>query len=175
MKYVALLRGINVGKSIQVPMRQLKGLLENLGYSNVVTYLNSGNVVFDSEQSSYDIADSIGKTLEQTFGQRIKTLVKSSDQILHIAQSIPRDWTNDETQQTYVAYLFQDIAHAEIIDKLPIKREFMNIFYSHESLIWNIKRENYNKSHITKLASHAYYSSMTTRNSHTARKLADLV
>ena len=48
MKYVALFRGINVGKGARVPMKTLKALLEGLGLGNVVTYLNSGNVVFDS-------------------------------------------------------------------------------------------------------------------------------
>ena len=48
MKYVALLRGINVGKGARVPMKTLKALLEGLGLSDVVTYLNSGNVVFES-------------------------------------------------------------------------------------------------------------------------------
>ena len=48
MKYVALLRGINVGKGARVPMKTLKALLEGLGLSDVATYLNSGNAVFGS-------------------------------------------------------------------------------------------------------------------------------
>lgn len=171
---MALLRGINVGKSIQFPMKQLKILLESLGYSNVITYLNSGNALFESDESAFVITNAIESTLELTFGQRIKTLVKSFDDMVNIAQSIPPDWTNDTTQQTYVAYLFKEIATPNIIDDLPIKREFMSIFYQHECLIWNIKRENYNKSQITKLASHASYAAMTTRNANTARKLIAL-
>ena len=95
MKFVALLRGINVGKSIQFPMKQLKILLESLGYSNVITYLNSGNALFESDESALVITNAIESTLELTFGQRIKTLVKSFDDMVNIAQSIPPDWTND--------------------------------------------------------------------------------
>ena len=45
MNYVALLRGVNVGKGVRVPMKTLKGLLEDLGLCDVVTYLNSGKQV----------------------------------------------------------------------------------------------------------------------------------
>ena len=174
MKFVALLRGINVGKSIQVSMRTLKDLLENLGLENVVTYLNSGNVIFESEQDSSELAQMIENELEKTFGQKISTLVKTSLEIIEIEKSIPVEWNSDEKEQTYVAYLFSDIARPEIISELPIKKEYMEIFYANKAIIWNIKRENYNRSQITKIATHKYYSRMTTRNVTTARKLAEL-
>ena len=44
MKYIALLRGINVGKSVKVNMSELKKIFEKLGFSNVSTYINSGNI-----------------------------------------------------------------------------------------------------------------------------------
>jgi uncharacterized protein (DUF1697 family) len=174
LKYVALFRGINVGKSIQIPMIELKGLLENLGFCNVISYLNSGNVIFESVESRTEITKIIEDELEKKYKKKIDTLVKTSSEIKKIANSFPDDWANDETQQTYVAYLFKDVAYPGIINELPIKKEYMNIFYKNECLVWNIKRENYNKSHITKIAGHSSYKRMTTRNSNTARKLAEL-
>lgn len=174
MKYVALLRGINVGKSVQVPMKKLKETLENLGLTNVVTYLNSGNVVFDSQLSAEELSALIENTLENEYGQRIPTLIKSATEIINIKNSIPQDWKNDETQQTYIAYLFSDIAKPQLIDELPIKRQFIELIYAHEAIIWNIKRENYNRSQITKIINHSAYNRMTTRNVNTARKLAEM-
>ncbi len=52
MKYIALLRGINVGGKNKVSMNDLKLCFENAGFKNVVTYINSGNVIFDSEEQS---------------------------------------------------------------------------------------------------------------------------
>ena len=49
MKYVALLRGINVGGNNKVSMTELKTCLEEAGFENVSTYINSGNVLFESE------------------------------------------------------------------------------------------------------------------------------
>jgi uncharacterized protein (DUF1697 family) len=59
MQYVALLRGINVGKSVQVPMKDLKSLFEKLGFTEVSTYLNSGNVIFKSDKDIVDVSNEI--------------------------------------------------------------------------------------------------------------------
>jgi len=174
MKYVALLRGINVGKGARVPMKTLKSLFEGLGLSNVVTYLNSGNVVFESEHSAAELTQLIEDELERAFGEKIPTLVKTSTQMIEIAESIPSEWGNNEREQTYVAYLYSDVADPSLVSELPIKRQFMNIFYAHEAIVWNIKREDYNRSQITKIVGHSSYARMTTRNVNTARKLAAL-
>jgi len=174
LKYVALLRGINVGKSTRVPMKTLRQLLEGLGLSNVVTYLNSGNVVFESELGAPELTQLIEDELEQAVGAKVPTLVKTSAEIIEIAESIPSEWGNNDREQTYVAYLFSDVAKPSLVSELPVKREFMNIFYAHEAIVWNIKRENYNRSQITKIVGHSSYARMTTRNVNTARKLAAL-
>jgi len=174
LRYVALLRGINVGKGARVPMRTLKALLEGLGLSDVVTYLNSGNVVFDSTLGASDLTPLIEGELERTFGERIPTLVKTSAEMIEIAESIPSEWGSNKGEQTYVAYLFGDADKPSLVSELPVKRQFMSIFYVHGAIVWNIKRENYNRSQITKIVGHSSYPRMTTRNVNTARTLAAL-
>ena len=174
LKYVALLRGINVGKGARVPMKTLKALLEGLGLSDVVTYLNSGNVLFDSALGVSDLTRLIEDELEGAFGQKVPTLVKTSAEMIAIAESIPSEWGSDQGEQTYVAYLFGDVDRPGLVSELPIKRQYMSIFYTPGAIVWNIRRENYNRSQITKIAGHAAYASMTTRNVNTARKLAAL-
>ena len=107
MKYVALLRGINVGKSVQVPMAALKTLLAGMGMTGVTSYLNSGNVIFESDQDRPALQDLLEGEMLKVFGQRIPTLVKTAPEIISIAQSIPADWGSNPTEQTYVAYLFK--------------------------------------------------------------------
>lgn len=174
MKYVALLRGINVGKSVQVPMGSLKRHFEDIGISGVTTYLNTGNVIFNSELTSSFLQNLIESELFRIYGQRIPTLVKTSNQMTSIVKAIPIEWGSNETEQTYVAYLFKEAARSDIVDELPVRKEFMSIFYTHECIVWNIKRENYNRSHITKIVQHSAYGLMTTRNINTARKLSEL-
>ena len=120
MKHVALLRGINVGKSVQVPMKDLKVLLEGLGFSDVSTYLNSGNAVFSSSLSVPDLTCLLEDELERVFGQRIPTLVKTSAEVIAIAESIPNEWVNGEGEQTYVAYLFSDVDRPGLESELAV-------------------------------------------------------
>jgi uncharacterized protein (DUF1697 family) len=174
LKYLALLRGVNVGKSARVPMETLKSLLEGLGLGNVVTYLNSGNAMFDSTQSAPDLTRLIEDALQREFGQSIPTLVKTSSEVIAIADSVPSEWDNNDAEHTYVVYLFGDADRPDLVQELPVKLEFLTIFYTPGAIVWNIKRENYNRSRITKIAGHPAYSLMTTRNVNTARKLAAL-
>ena len=174
MKYVALLRGINVGKGARVPMKTLKALLEGLGLSDVATYLNSGNAIFSSSLSALDLTRLLDDQLERAFGENIPTLVKTSAEVIEIADSIPSEWGSGEGEQTYVAYLFSDVDKPGLVSELPVKMEFLTIFYTPGAIVWNIRRENYNRSHITKIVGHSSYARMTTRNVNTARKLAAL-
>jgi len=172
VRYVALLRGVNVGKGVRVPMKDLKALLEGLGLHDVTTYLNSGNAVFSSSLGAPELTRSIEDALARTFGRPIATLVKSSAEMVSIAESIPVEWGNNAGEQTYVAYLFGDVDRPELVSELPVKREFMSINHTPGAIVWNIKREHYNRSHITKIVGHSAYARMTTRNVNTARALA---
>lgn len=87
----------------------------------------------------------------------------------------PQFWLglqNDDTQRTDVAYLFPEADSKKIIEELPLKKEFLEIRYIKGAIIWNIKRENVNKSQLAKLISHKLYQTMTIRNVNTARFLA---
>ncbi len=172
VRYVALLRGVNVGKGARVSMKDLKALLEGLGLIDVVTYLNSGNVVFSSSMGTVELARLVEVALAGAFGQPIPVLIKTAAEIVSIAESIPGEWESDAGQQTYVAYLFSDVDKPGLVSELPVKMEFLTIYYTPGAIVWNIKRENYNRSHITKIAGHSSYARMTTRNVNTARKLA---
>jgi len=169
-----LLRGVNVGKSVKVPMKELKALLEEQGLTNAVTYLNSGNVVFDSNVAPSALTRTLEDALERRFGQRIPFLLLAANQVIAIRDAIPAAWENSEREQTYVAYLFPEADRASLVQELPVKHAFVDLRYVPGALMWNIPRADYNKSQITKLAGHPTYGQMTTRNVNTARKLAEL-
>lgn len=172
MKYIALFRGINVGGNRKVEMKKLKGLFESLGYTEVSTYINSGNILFESDLDTKSVLTKITKTFEKTFDFEIPTLVKTEKEMKKIADAIPKDWQNDPTQRTDIAYLFPEIDSKKIIEELPFKKEFVDVRYTKGAIIWNIKKVNMNKSNLAKLISHKLYKSMTIRNVNTARFLA---
>lgn len=174
MKYIALIRGINVGGNRKVEMKRLRNLFESLGYENVSTYLNSGNVIFKSDTEREVLQNDIPKKLKKEFGFEIQTLIKKDKEIKNIANVIPKEWLNDSEQKTDVAYLFPEIDSKKTIDELPIKKEFIDIRYVKGAIIWNVKKKEYNKSHLNKIISLKQYQLMTVRNVNTARYLAGI-
>ncbi|EMY71776.1 DUF1697 domain-containing protein [Leptospira vanthielii] len=172
MKYIALFRGINVGGNRKVEMKKLKVLFESLGFTEVSTYINSGNVIFESNQDPKTVFLAITTGLEKNFDFEIPTLVKTEKEMKKIADAIPSDWQNDPTQRTDIAYLFPDVDSKKTIEELPFKKDFVDVRYVKGAIFWNIKKEDVNKSQLAKLISHKLYKSMTIRNINTARFLA---
>ena len=171
--YVALLRGINVGGKRKVEMKRLKKLFENMSCANVTTYLNSGNVLFESNTKQETLQKEIPKKLKKEFGFAIPTLIKTEKEIKEIAKAIPKTWKYDSEQYTQIAYLFPEVDSKNIIDEFPVQKEFIKMKYTKGAVIWNIKRENYNKSHLNYIFALKLYQYMTVRNVHTARSLAE--
>lgn len=173
MKYIALLRGINVGGNNKVEMKRLKALFEFLGCTSVSTYISSGNVFFESIDTREDLQKKAETGLKNEFGFNIPLLIKTKQEIQKIADAIPETWRNDSEQKTDVAYLFNEIDSKEILNILPVKKEFINTKYVKGAIIWNVNRKDLNKSRLAKIVSHKLYKSMTVRNVNTARYLAE--
>jgi hypothetical protein len=73
MKYIALLRGINVGGSKKVEMKKLKALFESLGYENVLTYINSGNIIFESIENKESVRQEVERSMKKEY-EKLKEL-----------------------------------------------------------------------------------------------------
>ena len=153
-------------------MQELIVLYEKLWYKNISTYLNSGNVIFESEiENTLNLKLQIEASIKSHFGFEVQVLVKTKQDMQIIANSIPIDWVNDENQKTDVAYLFPEIDNENTISWLSIKKEFLEIYYIPWAICWNVKRTNYNSSLLVKLANNKIYKLMTVRNVNTARFL----
>jgi uncharacterized protein (DUF1697 family) len=100
--YVALLRGVNVGGRARVDMRELKRRFEQLGCSDVRTYINSGNVIFRDRRS----ASTLTRLLEDALERRVA--VRSLAQMEALCTRVPEAWTNDGEQKTDVGFLLDE-------------------------------------------------------------------
>lgn len=77
MRYIALLRGINVGGNTMIKMEELRKTFEALGCENVVTYINSGNVAFDAKKVAEEkLLSRIEKAIEKDFGKAIPVMIR---------------------------------------------------------------------------------------------------
>jgi len=172
MEFVALLRGINAGKERRVDMRRLRGLFERLGFRNVSTYINSGNVLFEGAGQPAALRGKTAEAIRAEFGFEAPTLIKTRAEMLAIARAIPAAWQNDASQRTDVAYLFGEIDAASTLAKLPFRMELVDARYVKGAIFWNLDRKNYAKSRLNKLIGSGLYQAMTLRNVNTARFLA---
>lgn len=174
MKYVALLRGINVGGKNKVEMNRLRDLFIQSNFSNVETYLNTGNVIFESNLELENMNIHIQDLIQKEFGFEIPTLILESKILIKISKKIPDDWKNDSEEKTDIAFLFSDIDYKDILNQLPIKKEYVNLIYTQGAVIWNIKKTNYSKSQLNKIIQSKIYKSMTVRNVNTVRNLVGI-
>ena len=89
-RYVALLRGINVGKAKRISMADLRSLLEGLGHTDVATVLMSGNAVFtSSSRSATSLARAIEKAIATELSMDVKVFVRTAAQVQEVVDAVP--------------------------------------------------------------------------------------
>jgi uncharacterized protein (DUF1697 family) len=106
MRYIALLRGINVGGNMMIKMADLKSSFEKLGFKNVVTYINSGNLAFDAGKADEaKLVAKIEKAIAKDFGLSIQTMVRDQAAISDVLEKNPFDGQYETHKQMHVLFL----------------------------------------------------------------------
>jgi uncharacterized protein (DUF1697 family) len=176
MIYVALLRGINVGGKNKVDMRKLKTTFEGAGMSEVTTYINSGNVVFqDDRRKAPTVAAVLENAIEKDLGLSIRMLIRDLSGIRKVIKALPDEWTNDKAMRCDVLFLWEEFDRKDILKELTIKPDIEDVVYAPGALIWRIDRSNVTKSRLFKIIGTDLYRGMTIRNANTVRKLAEMM
>jgi hypothetical protein len=89
-RYVALLRGINLGKRMRMDMRALRGALAGIGLADATTYLQSGNAIFTSEASEAELTARLEQAIADRFGLQVPCLVRTAQELRAVAAANPR-------------------------------------------------------------------------------------
>ncbi len=174
--YVALLRGINVGGNAKVPMARLKELFLAQGFTNVTTYINSGNVLFDTDKKDVLLlTGAIEHALKKEFGFPIPTLLRDEKTLRKVASLIPSTYTNDVTQRTDVLFLWGVFDRKSTLARLPANPAVDRVRYVPGAIVWNIHRSDLKQSGMKKFIGTDVYKHMTARNVNTVRKLIALM
>lgn len=174
--YVALLRGINVGGNNKVSMSFLKKIFEGLAFSQVRTYINSGNVIFTTEKKNLEeIVRDIETTLHKKCKFPVRIVLREAKNIQKLCKEIPANWTNDKDQRTDILFLWDEFDKKATLDLIIKNPNVDTLLYSKGAVIWNMKRKDYKKSALRKFIGTPVYKNMTARNVNTVRKLAELM
>lgn len=107
MRYLALLRGINVGGHRIIPMAKLRGIVEEAGFAEVSTYIQSGNVVFTSpSKSAKGVRTAVESALRTSLGYEVPALIRTAKEMETIVSENPfsEEHTKGRTKM-YVAFL----------------------------------------------------------------------
>lgn len=174
-RYVALLRGINVGGHNKVSMRTLKTVFESLGLEHVSTYINSGNVIFATSKKEEELVPMIQRAFHKEFSFDIQILLRSAKQINALVKKIPQTWKNDPKQRTDVLFLWEEFDKKGTLALIAQNPEVDRLRYITGSIVWNFEKVDYKKSKMHKFIGTAVYKKMTARNVNTVRKLDELM
>lgn len=167
-KCVALLRGINVG-GIKVGMSDLKDCFEGLGYTDVKTLLQTGNVVFESSENEQNMRARIETALTDRFHYQAKVLVYRLQHVQNMLETYPYD-AADETYQHYM--IFIDPKLADALAQEPHDGAIEERQAGEGVVYWKVPKGMTLKSIFAKaLTKSAYKTSLTSRNVKTIRKI----
>ncbi len=110
MKFVAFLRGINVGGKNKIKMETLREVCVSLGFENVVTYINSGNVIFETVKvDDKKIAAKIESAIENEFALKIKVIVRTMAEIENIIANNPFAGQFENDKDLHVFFLDEEL------------------------------------------------------------------
>ncbi|WLV25452.1 DUF1697 domain-containing protein [Aciduricibacillus chroicocephali] len=176
MIFVALLRGINVGGKNKINMKLLKQTFENAGLDNVVTYINTGNIIFSCKgKSKTELANLLEEMIHNDFQLHIKTIVLSLGDFKEIVSAIPASWKNDMNMKSDVLFLWDEIDNESVLEKLVIKPAIDSVKYVPGAILWSADKENITKSGKSKIIGSDIYKNITVRNVNTVRKIYELM
>ena len=178
MKYVVFLRGINVGGKNKLPMAGLKKRLEELGFSNISTYIASGNVILESDQSADVIAAQLEKTLPESFrldGDLIRVLVLTREQLQSVIDNKP-DGFGEHPEKYHSDAIF--LIGIESASTMPLfnPREGVDRVWPGDGVIYSQRLSSQRtKSRLNKIMATPVYKSMTIRSWNTTKKLLEIL
>lgn len=178
IKYIVLLRGINISGKNKIAMLALKSVLEGNGFKNVATVLNSGNVILETYVTSKEIlGQMVFDVIKENFQLEIPVYITTQNEIEEVLKNSPEWWgTSDKNVYDNLIFIIPPATFDEIyttvgepskdIDKI---KEYKN------HIFWSFDLKNYRKSNWwIKTASTNIKDKITIRTANTMKKVLDM-
>ena len=169
--YVAFLRGVNLGPNNKISMRALRAMAEDRGYTDVATYINSGNLIISSTKKAATVEREISNAIKDTVGRPIDVTVRTPAQLKKILAENP--YPDGNPSQVTVAFLTkappanaQDKVAAVATDHEPFTFAGQDVYVNYSQGI--------GKSKLAERFSDIIGVSSTVRNIRTVKKVLAL-
>ncbi len=177
-RYIAFLRGINISGKNKISMAELKKNFEELGFEEVKTYLNSGNVIFLSDEENIGkLTIQIETMIKEYFGFDIPIFCISQEELEDILQNAP-DWWGNENKEIYdnLIFIMPPATFSDVFNEIGEPKEELEKIRNYKDVIfWSFSRKDYQKTNWwSKTASTNISGKLTIRTANTVRKLAKM-
>lgn len=178
VRYIALLRGINISEKNKISMQKLKECFEELPFHEVKTYLNSGNVIFSTSETNISgITSSIESMIKKIFDLNIPVLVISQKSLQNALQKEP-SWWNSKNKDIYdnLIFILPPVTFKDVYGNLGRPNDQHERIENVENFIfWSFDRKNYQKTYWwAKTASSIISTQLTIRTANTVKKIINL-
>jgi len=176
-QYVAFLRGINVGGKNLIKMTDLKSCFEDLGFHDVHTYIQSGNVLFSAAKSDQaNLTKQIEDALSKMFNYESRVVVRSLKQMKEIITDAPNGFGSDAATYRYdVIFLKEPLTAAKAMQSVTAKEGVDQAFAGKGVLYFSGLISRAAQSHLARIITMPVYQSMTIRNWNTTTKLLNMM
>jgi uncharacterized protein (DUF1697 family) len=173
--YISMLRGINVGGHKKVKMVELKSLYESLGFNDVKTYIQSGNIIFKTNNkcdSSSELIKKIELTIKEVYGFEVHVFIRSISELERIINNNP--FIELDTSKLHITFLSDHPTNIHIKEINKVKNETEKYFFSDKE-IYLFLPKGYGR---TKLSNDFFEKKLsvnaTTRNWRTINNLLNI-
>jgi uncharacterized protein (DUF1697 family) len=172
-RYLALLRGINVGGKNIVRMADLRAGFEGLGFRDVATYIQSGNVLFTPSGASRKVLTRrIEKALAEAFGIAGPVVLRDRDELRQIVHDAPKGFGSEPGRYRYDVLFLKEPLTARVAMESVTLKEGVDEAHAGDGVLYFSRLDSRaSQSRLSKLASLPVYKSMTVRNWNTTTKL----
>jgi uncharacterized protein (DUF1697 family) len=176
MKYVALLRGINVGGKNLIKMAELKTAVEKAGFTGVSTFIQSGNVLFESEiKEPGKVLKNLAEALQADFGYRDRIIIRTQAQLKKTLVEVPPEWLTRSDIRCYLGFIAEPVSARDIVPQIELK-EGIDFLKAGEGVLYmTTLASGLTKSKFTKMIGKSFYKDISIRNYNTARKLLGIL
>ena len=175
MRYVALLRGINVGGKTLIKMDALRECVAALGHDDVSTYIASGNVLFSTGRRDVrKLEAEIEAAIEKRFELPVKVTIRNGRQLAEVVKRIPKRWIGDAKLRVNVGFLLGGLDARAAAKELTPKDGIDELTTAPGALLLATRRDALTRTGL-KLVGTPLYKQITMRNLNTTLKLAELL
>lgn len=177
-RYITLLRGINVGGNNKIAMPVLKEGFESLGFTAVVTYINSGNIAFSTEAGDCDsLSIQVKAMIQERFALDIVVFTILQETLQEVLTAAP-DWWGRPDKAIYdnLVFLLPPLTYEAFADAVGAPNaELEEVHPYQDTVFWSYSRKDYQKSNWWKqTAKKSIKDQITIRTANTVRKIAQL-